>query len=95
MSTRFVNKNPEIAKKFEEAIQKATEFIRTNEEYAKMVLTKYTPLTEPIALKVKQPEYKTSREMDGTLLQSEYDVLVREGILKEPMDTKTLIYKSK
>jgi len=94
MSTQFVKQNPEIARKFEEAIQKAVDFIRTNEEYAKKVLVKYTPLTDDIVLKVRQPEYKTSREMDGTLLQSEYDILVREGVLKKPMDTKRLIYKS-
>ena len=94
MSTRFVKQNPKIARKFEEAIQKATDFIRKDESYAKKVLVKYTPLTEVIASKVRQPEYKTSREMDGTLLQSEYDVLLREGVLKKPMDTKKLIYKS-
>lgn len=94
ISTSFAKQNPEVAKKFEAAIQKATDFIRSNPEYAKEVLVKYTPLTESLALKVNQPEYKTSREMDGSLLQSEYDVLVREGILEKTMDTRNLIYKS-
>lgn len=94
MSTKFVKENPTTAKKFEIAIQKATDYIRQNESYAKEILEKYTPLNKTIAAKVRQPEYKTSKEMDGTLLQREYDSLVKEGVLKKKIDVSRYIYKS-
>jgi NitT/TauT family transport system substrate-binding protein len=94
MSTKFVKEKPELAMKFDEAIQKAISYIRNNPSYAKEILTKYTPLDKSIALKVRQPEYQTTREMDGILLQKEYDALLRQGVLKRQMDVKNLIYKA-
>ena len=92
MSTKFITDNPTVAKKFDDAIQKATYYLRANPAYAKEVLTKFTPLTKDLADKVRQPMYATSREMDASLLQKTYNVLLKEGIFKKKMDTKKLIY---
>jgi len=92
MSTKFITENPTVAKKFEESIQKATDYLRANPEYAKEVLTKYTPLTKDLADKVRQPLYETPREMNAALLQKEYNVLLKEGVFRKKFDTKKLIY---
>ena len=93
MSAKFVQQNPQTAKKFDAALYKAIEYMRSDELFAKQILPKYTPLTADLAPKVRQPAYQSAREMPWELLQTEYDVLLSEGVLTKKMDVRSLIYR--
>lgn len=92
-STKFVDERPETASKMRIALDKSIDYIRKNEQEAKKVFTKYTPLNEELALKVRQPEYLKSTEINGKALQEEYDVMQREGIFNNGLDAKELLLK--
>jgi ABC-type nitrate/sulfonate/bicarbonate transport system substrate-binding protein len=93
MSARFIQEHPQVARRFGEVLHKAIESIRSDEEFARKVLVKYTPLNENLAAKVRQPEYSSHMEMDATLLQREYDALAKAEILKGNVDVARMIYR--
>ncbi len=92
-SAKFVETRPENARKLKAVLDKAIDFIRKNPEEAKLILTKYTPLTKDIALKVHQPIFLSSTEIDKELMQEQADVLLREKLLEIGLDTSNLYYK--
>ena len=90
-STKFITERPEIASKMRIALDKSIDYIRANEKEAKKVLTKYTPLNDDLAVKVRQPEYVKSTEINGKALQEEYDVMLREGIFNNGLNAQELV----
>ncbi|MBF0582961.1 MAG: ABC transporter substrate-binding protein [Magnetococcales bacterium] len=92
MTTRFVKENPEAARKFAAAIKKSFAYIRANVDEAKKILTRYTPISEEIALQVGQPDYEYYSEMDGSLLNLEYESLKNSGVLQGNVKIVNTIY---
>ena len=90
-STKFVDERPEIASKMRIALDKSIDYIRENEGESKKVLIKYTPLNDDLAVKVRQPEYVKSTEIDGKGLQEQYDVMMREGIFNNGLNAQELV----
>lgn len=93
MSNEFVERHPDVAQRFGQAIREATRHIRQDPAAAKAILSKYTPLTPELAGKVRQPEYHFYEEMTGKLLAGEYEALVAEGVFKGGIDVSALIYQ--
>ncbi len=91
-STKFVDERPIQAERVRIALDKAIDYIRTDELDAKMVFPKYTPLNEGIAAKVRQPEFAKSTELSVEKLQEEYDILKREGIFNGNLDAETIVF---
>ena len=90
-SAKFVSERLKVASKMRIALDKSVDYIRKNEMESKKVFAKYTPLTEDIALKVRQPEFVKSTEINGGALQKEYDVMLREGIFNNGLNAKELV----
>lgn len=92
-SETFVSSNPETAEKIRTSLDKAIDFIRENEDEAKLVFPNYTPLSAELALKVRQPQFVKSYEVDVDKLQEEYDVLFSEGIFSGSMNASDLVFQ--
>lgn len=91
-SAKFVKERTSDAIKLKSALDKSIDYIRNNEEEAKKVFPKYTPLNNEIAQKVNQPEFVNSTQINGENLQEEYNVMVREGILNGELNAKKLLW---
>lgn len=87
----FTSKNSITLQKVFNALQKAVDFIRTNPNEAKLIATKYTPLTEDIATKVGMYFFAAPKEnIDFTKGQLIVDSFVDAGILKQKVDIKQM-----
>jgi NitT/TauT family transport system substrate-binding protein len=49
LSTKFLNERPDVAKRYQAAIDRAVDFIRANENEARSYLPKYTGVSESVA----------------------------------------------
>jgi len=92
-SSNFIENNPEKAGKIKAALEKASDYIRENEEDARKLLTKYTPLPEDMIYDATLPAYHKLEEIDREAIQKTADILYEEGTLTSRVDT-TDIYTS-
>ncbi len=95
LSTKFLKERPAVAKKVVDVIDKATKM--TNADFGKyrFVLSKYTAVKPDQAKTVAQPRLRGSHQLDATDLhayQAFVDVFMSEGVLKEKLDVRSLMY---
>lgn len=91
--TKLTEENPEAADKLKKAIKKAIEYINSNEEDARLILTKYMPMTEEVARRMNLPEWHIAEDIDVDKLQRYADILYNEGELEGPIDVSNMIYR--
>jgi len=89
-SSTFAEKRPEDAKRVLKAMEKAVDFIRTNEEDAKMYISKYTPIKDETARRINVIPYWKLEEIDPNSVQSFCDLLFEAGDLKKKLKTESL-----
>jgi NitT/TauT family transport system substrate-binding protein len=91
-SAKFLQERPEQAKKLKACLDKAVDYIRTNEKEARPFLVKYTGLPEAIAMSIPLDEWIKLEEFDKRAGQEYFDLLYKEGAFKERVDTTKLYY---
>lgn len=91
-SKKFLDENPDVARRIKLVIDRAVDFVTSNEQEAKMYLPKYTPITEELAPKTYLYSFEKNPS-NKTAVQKLADILYEGGELKAPVDTTTMWYE--
>jgi len=92
-STKFANKNPQTMEKLTAANLEAIDFINNNQLETKLIITKYTPLTEDIAARALMPYFTKVDQTNIDRLKQLGQVLLEQGELKTSVDVDKMIYQ--
>ncbi len=94
-SVKFINENPALVEKIVAALEDAVDFIRKNENDAKKVLPKYTPLEDAISQKTHLYEWWKMKEVNKDNVQKYADLLFEGKELKKKIDVTPMFLQSK
>src|SRR3989344_6057223 len=92
-STGFAKKNPGQAAKIAAAIHKAIDFINEKTKEAKKIISKYTPISEDIAVKINTEKYSKLSSAGIERFQELADLLYTGGFLDSAVDTSNMFYE--
>ena len=92
-STTFVQERPKVAEKVKAAIEKAVDFIKTNEQEARGYLTHYAQLPPPVAARIPFEKWIKIKDLDKQGPQAYFDVLYEDGAYQKKVDTTKLYYE--
>lgn len=91
-SSAFLQNNPAQAKKVQNAVYKAIDWIRDNEKEARKILAAYLPISEEVALKSSRNKLdKVSLQKDKQKIQKMIDFYYQEGVLSKKIDAANLL----
>ncbi|HZF82035.1 MAG TPA: ABC transporter substrate-binding protein [Burkholderiaceae bacterium] len=96
LTTEFIKKNPELAKKYIAAYAKGVEFVRTQPAEARQYMKGYTAIEGaltnevPLASYMLFNEFKTS---DAAYFQKFYDLFTEKGIFEKKVTVDGLLYR--
>lgn len=93
VSTDFINKNPELAKRVISAFNEASDFMKDEEESVRNIITKYIKVDEDVAKNTFLLYMSRSDEINEDILQDYADMLFKFGELEEKVDVSDLIYR--
>jgi len=93
IATKFINENPDRAKKFVQAMDKAHKFMFDNPAEAASFQVKYSKIDPKIATKAAYPDYYQNTELNIEAIQSYTDFLADIGAMKQKVVVKDLVYK--
>lgn len=91
--TTFINEHPEEAKKVISALNKAADFIKTNDEDTRKIAQEAFKLNEEVIKIVSLPYINYSEKIDRSLFNDLLDVFVSGGEIKSKPDIGTIFYK--
>ncbi len=91
-SAKLLQKRPEQARKLKACLDKAVDYIRSNEKVVRPYLVKYTGLPEAVAMSISFDQWIKLDEYDKRAGQEYFDLLYKEGAYKERVDTTELYY---
>jgi NitT/TauT family transport system substrate-binding protein len=92
-NSKFLKEKPILAKKVKAAIYKGVDFIQTNEGEARKLLTKYTGLPEPFAMKIPWDPWTKVERYNKSSGQPYFEVFKKEGLFQKHVDTSQLFYQ--
>lgn len=88
----WIAKQPELAEKFAQALNKASAYVNNNPSEARKILPRYTRLTPELAGKIGIKRFGTSVDMDG--LGWVRDLLIRYGLIKKGLKLESLVFRT-
>jgi len=92
-SKRFVENDPDAAEKVKDGLYRSIDFMRQNERESKLILTKYTSLTEDLALKSPYMSVMLKlNEIDKTQFQELIDLLLEQELIHQKIKVDTILY---
>lgn len=97
LTTEFIKKNPDVAKKFIAAYAKGVELVRTKPEDARQYMKGYTAIEGPLTAEVPLASYMLYNEFkpsDVAYFQKFYDLFTEKGIFEKKVPVEPLIYKA-
>ncbi|MEK6321995.1 MAG: ABC transporter substrate-binding protein [Acidobacteriota bacterium] len=90
LSSSFVRGNPKVARKIRDAMYKAADFIKTNEEESRQIMAKWVGTKPEIAEKVNLWAQVKAEDVDKASLQKLADIFYEGGVTKKKIDTSSL-----
>lgn len=90
-SVEFASKNPEIVERYLKAIEKAQDYIETDETEAKKSLSPYTTVDPAISSKVGIYHYWNRDEIDKEAVNKLIGIYVENGIISQPVSIDRVI----
>ncbi len=96
LSTKFLKERPVVAKKVIDVIDMATKMTNANFGKYRSLLSKYTAVKPDEAKTIAQPRLRAFHELNATDLhayQAFVDVFATEGVLKQKLDVRSLMYQ--
>jgi NitT/TauT family transport system substrate-binding protein len=96
LTTEFIKKNPELAKKYIAAYAKGVEFVRTQPAEARQYMKGYTAIEGALTNEVPLASYMLYNEFkasDATYFQKFYDLFTEKGIFEKKVTVDGLLYK--
>ena len=97
LTSEFIKKNPEAAKKFITAYARGIELVRTKPEEARQFMKGYTAIEGPLTAEVPLASYMLYNEFkpsDLAHFQKFYDLFTEKGIFEKKVVVDSLIYKA-
>ncbi|MFC1723805.1 ABC transporter substrate-binding protein, partial [Nanoarchaeota archaeon] len=85
MSTDFLQKNPDTAKKIIRATDKAIEFIYNNPKLARTYYSKFTPVDKEIQSQLPLGQYIPSYNMNPVEFQKTIDLFWTSNLISKPV----------
>lgn len=93
LSSKFIKENPESAKKIVKALDDAVNYIRANEKEVKLIIPKYTALSEDLANKVGLVWCWKNGEIKLPVIQKLADKFRSPDGLTDRIDVSKIYYK--
>mgnify|MGYP000473353544 CR=1 FL=1 len=96
LTTEFIKKNPEVAKKFIAAYFKGVQLVRTAPNDARQYMKGYTAIEGPLTSEVPLASYMLYSEFkpsDVAYFQKFYDLFTEKGIFEKKVAVDGLLYK--
>ncbi|MEJ8845644.1 ABC transporter substrate-binding protein [Variovorax rhizosphaerae] len=97
LTTEFIKKNPDAAKKYIAAYARGVELVRTKPEEARQYMKGYTAIEGPLTAEVPLASYMLHHEFkpsDVAYFQKFYDLFTDKGIFEKKVAVDTLLYKA-
>ncbi len=97
LTSEFIKKNPEAAKKFIAAYARGIELVRSKPEEARQFMKGYTAIEGPLTAEVPLASYMLYNEFkpsDLAHFQKFYDLFTEKGIFEKKVVVDSLIYKA-
>jgi len=92
ISTDFIKQNPSLAKKTINAFDKASDFIRQNDEETRKIIPKYVSVDQNVADKVILLYMGRSDNFDEEIMQDYADMIFEIGELESEVDVSNILY---
>ena len=96
LTTEFIKKNPDVAKKYIAAYTRGVELVRTKPDEARPFLKGYTAIDGPLTAEVPMSSYMLHNEFkasDIAYFQKFYDLFSDKGIFEKRLLVEPLLYK--
>lgn len=96
LTSDFIKKNPDVAKKFIAAYARGIELVRTNPNEARTFMKGYTAIEGPLTSEVPLASYMLYNEFkasDVAYFQKFYDLFTEKGIFDKKVIVDNLLYK--
>jgi NitT/TauT family transport system substrate-binding protein len=96
LTSEFVRKSPEVAKRFIAAYGRGVEFVRKTPSDARQYLKGYTAIDGPLTGEVPLPLYMLFNEFkpsDVAYFQKFYDLFTEKGIFEKKVSVDALLYR--
>jgi len=96
LTTEFIKKNPELAKKYIAAYAKGIELVRKSPAEARQYMKGYTAIEGPLTAEVPLASYMLYSEFkpsDLGYFQKFYDLFTEKGIFEKKVAVDSLIYR--
>jgi NitT/TauT family transport system substrate-binding protein len=96
LTSEFIKKNPELAKKYIAAYAKGVDLVRKNPAEARQFMKGYTAIEGPLTAEVPLASYMLYSEFkasDVAYFQKFYDLFTDKGIFEKKVAVDSLIYK--
>ena len=97
LTTEFIKKNPEVAKKFIAAYTRGVELVRTQPADARQYMKGYTAIEGALTAEVPLASYMLYNEFkpsDIAYFQKFYDLFTEKGIFDKKVVVDNLLYKA-
>jgi NitT/TauT family transport system substrate-binding protein len=88
-SEKTINENPDLAKRFTEAMNESLEFAAANPDEARKILATYTKIPADVAAKITLTGWGT--ELNRPSIEELAKLAQQDGLLKEPADLDGLL----
>ncbi|XVV16266.1 ABC transporter substrate-binding protein [Actinoplanes sp. CA-131856] len=88
-SQQFLDKNPEVAKKFTAAMAKSLEYASSHGDEARAVLTDYTKIDPAVQKSLVLPKWPSTVDNDSMQVLS--DLALKDGLITKQPDLGTLL----
>ena len=92
-STKFLEKNPELADKFMKAFDETIDFIRQNDQESRLLMLKYLSMDKEVALAMSPSVYQKSYELDKNAIENEMKLEVNNNILESVVNLQDVYYR--
>lgn len=96
LTSEFLKKNPEVAKKYMAAYKRGVELVKTRPDEARPSLKGYTAIEGPLTSEVPMSDYLFSSDFkpsDIAYFQKFYDLFTERGIFEKKVDVGGMLYK--
>ena len=97
LTSEFIKKNPDVAKKYIAAYTRGVELVRTKPDEARPFLKGYTAIDGPLTAEVPMSSYMLHNEFkasDIAYFQKFYDLFTEKGIFEKKVLVDSLLYKA-
>jgi NitT/TauT family transport system substrate-binding protein len=97
LTTAFIKKYPDVAKKYMAAYKKGVELVKSNPTEARPFLKGYTAIEGPLTAEVPMSDYLFSSDFkpaDVAYFQKFFDLFTEKGIFEKKVDVAGLLYKA-